>query len=571
MSSTTYTRKATFEKVDLEARSVPVVLATDAPVQRSGYLEVLDLARADLSRGDLPLIESHDQSRLNIGVVRNIRVDGNKLRGVAVFGMSARADEVLADVEAGIVTGVSIGYLLLDDGEPITLAGGARALKFAFQPIEASAVAIPADAGAGFYRSQPLSSDATIMTTTATPARDEAAINDLCTRHGVQDIAPALIRAGNSVDQARAAVLEELARRDRASGGHLNLRSQQPASNERETLINTLVRRLGGNPTGDTLGLADCATLAVRAMELSGQRVGTGEGRDRIIQRALGTTDFPSLLGTAVGRVLKDSYDAAPAALKAVAKMVLVPDFRARSVVRLSDAPDLLQVNEHGEFKHGALADAANGWSLTTFGRIVSLTRQALVNDDLDAFATLLTKFGQAAARREADQLTTVLTAPPNVDGAALFSAGRNSIITGAGSALQLSALGDAVKSLRKQSDMAGGGLVVQEPSALVVPAALEMTARQLVAQFAPVTAGTVQPWPLSVVVEPRLDAVSATAWYLVAGNQTSLEYGYLDGAQGVQTFMEEGFAVDGVEIKARLDFGCGWSAPVGWVKSNGA
>jgi hypothetical protein len=62
-------RKADLGKPDLAARTVPLVLATDYPVQRSGYVEVLDIARVDLSRGDLPLIESHDAQRLNIGVI----------------------------------------------------------------------------------------------------------------------------------------------------------------------------------------------------------------------------------------------------------------------------------------------------------------------------------------------------------------------------------------------------------------------------------------------------------------------------------------------------------------------
>ncbi|MDO8774290.1 MAG: phage major capsid protein [Burkholderiaceae bacterium] len=147
-------RKAELGQVDIEARTVPVVLATDYPVTRNGYTEVLDISRADLSRGDLPLIESHDANTLNIGVIRSIQVDGGKLRGLAVFGTSARASEVLADVQAGIVTGVSIGYQLTDEGRPIAI-NGLEARKFGFMPYEASAVAVPADPTAGFFRSRP--------------------------------------------------------------------------------------------------------------------------------------------------------------------------------------------------------------------------------------------------------------------------------------------------------------------------------------------------------------------------------------------------------------------------------
>ena len=65
------------------------------------------------------------------------------------------------------------------------------------------------------------------------------------------------------------------------------------------------------------------------------------------------------------------------------------------------------------------------------------------------------------------------------------------------------------------------------------------------------------------------MDAASTSAWYLTAGNQTALEYGYLDGERSVQITQRESFKVDGLEVKARLDFGCGWVVPVGWVKSD--
>jgi len=188
------------------------------------------------------------------------------------------------------------------------------------------------------------------------------------------------------------------------------------------------------------------------------------------------------------------------------------------------------------------------------------------VNDDLQGFATLLRKFAQAAARREADELAAILLAPNLVDGSALFHVDRSSLVD---KKLTVAGLGVAVEALRLQKEE-DGGLILQEPANLVVPVALEMTARQLVASFVANTADTVQPYRLGVVVEPRLDVASKSAWYLVAGNQSALEYGYLDGTQGVQITQREGFEIDGLEVKARLDFGCGWVAPVGWVKSSG-
>ncbi|MCU0925276.1 MAG: hypothetical protein MUF44_04310 [Hydrogenophaga sp.] len=196
-------RKAELGTPDLEARTVPVVLSTDYPVQRGHYIEVLDAAMVDLSRGDLPLIESHDASRLNIGVVRNIRPEGSKLIGQAVFGTSARASEVLADVQAGIVTGVSIGYELTDEGTPMALPDGKQAMRFAFMPYEVSAVAVPADPRAGFNkRSHTLTLKGKPMTTeTRNHAAEIAAIAKATTGAGVSELAMRSIQEGESVEE----------------------------------------------------------------------------------------------------------------------------------------------------------------------------------------------------------------------------------------------------------------------------------------------------------------------------------------------------------------------------------
>jgi HK97 family phage major capsid protein len=153
MTPSTHHRSATFElrKVDPAQRLVPVVLSTETPVDRGSFVEVLDHdpSSVDLSRAPLPLIESHDSQRLPIGVIENLRVDGRKLRGVVRFGSSARALEVFQDVTDGVIRGVSIGYELLDE-----LGRDGRTVRFSFRPVEGSAVAIPADINAGFYRSK---------------------------------------------------------------------------------------------------------------------------------------------------------------------------------------------------------------------------------------------------------------------------------------------------------------------------------------------------------------------------------------------------------------------------------
>ena len=212
-------RKADLGKPDLATRTVPLVLATDFAVRREGFVEVLDVGRVDLSRGDLPLIESHDAQRLNIGVVRNIRAEGGKLRGLAVFGTSARASEVLADVQAGIVTGVSIGYQLTDEGRPIQLPDGTPAQSFGFLPYEVSLVAVPADPNAGFNRSRPPLSlkksptkETTIMNTTTNHGSQSAAeivaLGQMHAKRGGVELAMQFIRQRKGLEEFRSALLD---------------------------------------------------------------------------------------------------------------------------------------------------------------------------------------------------------------------------------------------------------------------------------------------------------------------------------------------------------------------------
>ena len=97
-------------------------------------------------------------------------------------------------------------------------------------------------------------------------------------------------------------------------------------------------------------------------------------------------------------------------------------------------------------------------------------------------------------------------------------------------------------------------------PKYLIVPAALESIAWQFTSSnYVPATAPTTNPFfgQLQVVVEPRLDANSATAWYLAADTSQidTVEYCYLEGNSGVYIETRQGFDVDGMEIKARLDF----------------
>lgn len=143
-------RDLTFGSADKGSRTVPVVISTDDPLDRGSYIEVLShkLGDIDLSRAPLPLVECHDTSRLNIGVIEDLQITNGKMRGIARFGTSQRGEEVFQDVLNHVVRSVSVGYVLTDQGTLDTNG----ALRFKWMPYEVSCVPAPADTNAGFFR-----------------------------------------------------------------------------------------------------------------------------------------------------------------------------------------------------------------------------------------------------------------------------------------------------------------------------------------------------------------------------------------------------------------------------------
>lgn len=186
---------------DDQAERVPATLSTEHPVDRGDYVEVLSHKRSaiDLSRFPLPLIESHDGSRLNIGLAENPRIERGRLRAEIRFSNSERGREVLADVQAGIVRSLSIGYLISEfetAGDTLTATR--------WLPYEVSAVSVPADPSAGFFRGKTM----TEQTTTATGGENVqterervAAIMSVAKQRGAVDLAISFIENGKAPEE----------------------------------------------------------------------------------------------------------------------------------------------------------------------------------------------------------------------------------------------------------------------------------------------------------------------------------------------------------------------------------
>jgi hypothetical protein len=304
------------------------------------------------------------------------------------------------------------------------------------------------------------------------------------------------------------------------------------------------------------LSTAEIAKECLRAAGIST----TGLSASTVVTRALHTTsDFALILGDTVGRSMRQSYEATPSILKQIARSMTMRDFRRVSLLQTSQFDRLERVGESGEFKRGTFSESGETMQIATFGKVFGITRQAIVNDDLNVFADVPRKMGVAAAVFEDQELVNLLVANPAMaDGDPCFHANHGNL-AGSGGAPADATLTAARLAMRDQADDSGQ-LVNCTPKFIVVPSEQETAVEKLLAAIYATSVDDVNAWTgkLTVLVEPRL--TDAKAWYLAADPATidGLRFAHLEGEAGPQIETRQGFDVDGIETRIRLDFGCG-------------
>jgi len=552
-----------------------------------------------LASGSAPLLNSHRDFTVDdvIGVITRAWIENGQGKATVRFSKRADVDPIWQDVQDGILRNASMG-VAIHAVEDVTPQGAEmrQVLVTDWEPEEVSLVPVGADPGAGFKFEratgpQEQKMDETITTATGEEARDELKINldaerqaaALAERTRIQEIEKVgrtlgldarliaqHVEAGTSIEEFRKLALDKRAEEDE----RIPIRSATAVVTRDETdtrragITAALLHRydpavfplrdeLGRDWTGQTL-----LDLAKECLETSGTRT-RRLPRHEIAKLALSTSDFPSILADVAHKTLRQAYEAYPRTFLPFSRRRSAVDFKNINAVQLGEAPSLMKVNEKGEFTHGSIAESKETYKLATYGRIVSITRQTIINDDLSAFTRIPAGFGVAAATLESDTVWGIITSNPAMgDGVPLFPANHANLNTGAGSALALAGLGAGMAAMAKQKGLDGVTVLHVQPRYLAVPVALQLTAFQLVAaNLAPAKSADLVPdyiRALTPIAEPRLDAASTTAWYLFASPDQidTIEYAYLEGQDGVYIETRQGFDVDGVEIKARLDFG---------------
>lgn len=276
------------------------------------------------------------------------------------------------------------------------------------------------------------------------------------------------------------------------------------------------------------------------------------------------TSDFTNLLADVANKSMLKGHEEADETFQRWTTVGNLSDFKVNKRVDLNTFPSLDVVAEGAEYSYGTVGDRGESIQLATYGKLFSITRQAIINDDLDGFTKIPRGMGRAAIRTVGNLVYAVLTGNPNMaDGVALFHA-NHSNLAGTAAVISTASIDALAAAMQKQKDPTGSTLNIGL-GYILVPVGLRGLALQVAQSEVEVGAvnknNTVPNWvrgSFEVIADARLDTASATAWYGAANPAMcdTIEVAYLDGNQAPTLEQQAGWGIDGVEFKVRLDAG---------------
>ena len=586
-----------------QKRTFRAVLSTETEVKRWFGIERLlhtkDAIVLDRAARGLPLLWDHDRGE-PIGIVNNVRLDGDKLRGDVTLSKNKKAKSVLDDIRGGFLENISISYRILEAQET---AEGIDATSW--EIVEASIVTVPQDINAGLNRSfgakkvkikkkdngaAPINAAGNSNAPGTEPGAVElerARIGDIRqefaayqTIPGVSDLEQRAINDGLTVDSAARSLLAIIgqAGSSQATGhapgytpgddaGEKMARGMEESISMRSGLLTDKDAQAEARKS-EFMGMS--LSEMARAYLVNNGGLPAVKTKQSIVGEALvrssggNTSDnFPNILGNVAAKSLMIGYQDAPENWRDFCSVTSLQDFKLTDRVNLSEFQTLQEVPEGGEFKHQAMTDVKEQIKLATFGNLINISRQAIISDDLSAFNRISGAMGMAAARVVGDLAWSILTDNPvlNQDGLPVFHVDHNNLVTPgeAPDADVIDAMRVAMATQKGLGDAATLGIRVAH---FIVPVSLETAARQLMAAtYDPsATAGTLTPNGVKniavVTGGHRLDDDDPTAWYLAASPTAAdtIEVAFLDGNDTPFLEQQNEFTRDGVTWKARID-----------------
>jgi len=288
---------------------------------------------------------------------------------------------------------------------------------------------------------------------------------------------------------------------------------------------------------------------------------------ERMTEADQTTASFSYLLGTSMNRKLLAEYQSWPAEWQKWATVVPIKDFKQQQRVRLGAFGSLSTVAEDAPYTALTLSDTQATYSATKRGNLVQITRETIVNDDLQGIKQIPTKLAISAAYTLAEFVYGfVLSSNLGTiyDGLVLF---ENTVHNNRGTGLALTSANvqTGVIAMRKQANSAGKKLGIR-PTFLIVPPELEFTALTIIRSAGvPGSANNdINPMMgyMDVIVVPQI--ANAAQWMLSADPRIvdTVEVGFVGGQVNPELFIQDNplyglnFTQDVISYKVRHEYG---------------
>ena len=270
------------------------------------------------------------------------------------------------------------------------------------------------------------------------------------------------------------------------------------------------------------------------------------------------SSDFGQILIDVAHKSLLKGWETAAENFDQFTSHGTLTDFRPAKRVGLGDFGYLPQVGEGEEYTYGTIGDEGASVALATYGQLFSITRQAIINDDMNLLTKIPEKMGQAARATIAKLVFALLTGNAIAqDGKALFDASHKNTLTGA--ALDVTSIDKAIQLMNGFVNARGEPLAI-EPEFMLLPTSLYTRAKQVLGsasvEGADANSGIINPIRdiVPALKSARLQVADPKSWYLI--NKEAIEVSYLDGIDTPYIEQQNGFTVDGVSTKVRIDAG---------------
>jgi hypothetical protein len=388
--------------------------------------------------------------------------------------------------------------------------------------------------------------------------------------HNCVELAEEAIRSGTSLDKFRAQVLDSIASRSEQHAPNHRPTVEVGISDSdkfRDALSDSFVMRAFPNNKPEKPAPGAEQFRGYSLMEIAREclrRAGLPASGNPLtmVGRAFTetTSDFPNILADTAQKSLDTGVREVEETFELWTGVTSAQNFRQHLGVGLNAFTNLKLVPEGHEYEHGYIKDRGIRYNVDTYGRLFSITRQAIINDDLNAFTEIPAAMGRAGMRTRGNMVYDLLLENPiQPDGYALFSAEHKNLAP-AGTAITIESFGQGLTAMGTHTGDQGETLNMS-PRYLLVPVGRQAEAFSL---FNDEYIGTQaeptkrNPWRgfATPIIDARLDKVDTLPWFMAGPQGFSINCVYLFGDKGFRLERRQGFTIDGTEFKISNDFG---------------